>query len=220
MFVFVVLCRWSLIHFQPQADVLHLCETLVQQAHFEFKYELQRAEHGDPRLTKILYKKFQGIVTETGTETRVGTSIVASGDPTRFERSAILGESSSSSSSRAVNIKLEGGEPFEKFKVDVMALKASKVILEKRFIEGQDLAETLAQDPSLASKCAELKTAMTSLGAFIDTTRSHIAATDRIQPSDSTLTTMIEKMAPLQELATAHSDGSKMLLKRMKALVS
>ena len=119
-----------------------------------------------------------------------------------------------------MNIKLEGGEAFEKFKADVMALKASKVILEKRFIEGQDLAETLAQDPSLASKCAELKTAMTSLGAFIDTTRSHIAAADRIQPSDSTLTTMIEKMAPLQDLATAHSDGSKMLLKRMKALVS
>ena len=91
MFVFVVLCCWSLINFQPQADDLDLCETLVQQAHLEFNYEPQRAEHGDPRLTKILYKKFQGIVTETGTETRVGTSIAASGDLTRFERSAILG---------------------------------------------------------------------------------------------------------------------------------
>ena len=171
-------------------------------------------------MTKILYKKFQGMVTETSTETRVGMSIAASGGPTRFERSVILGESSSSSSSRAVNIKLEGGEAFEKFKADVMALKASNVILEKRFVEGQDLAETLAQDPSLAAKCAELKTTMTSLGAFIDTTRSHIAAAHRIQQSDSTLTTMIEKMAPLQDLATAHSDGSKMLLKRMTALLS
>ena len=119
---FVVLCCWSLIQLLPQADVLDLCETLVQQAHIEFNYEPQRAEHGDPRLTNILYNKFQGIVAEMGTESRVGTSIAASGGPTRFERSAILRESSSSSSSRAVDIKLEGGEAFEKFKADVMAL--------------------------------------------------------------------------------------------------
>ena len=72
--------------------------TLAQQAHLEFNYEPQRAEHGDPRLTTTIlyYHCFKGCSLRRGTETRVGTSIAASGDPTRFERSAILGKSSPS----------------------------------------------------------------------------------------------------------------------------
>ena len=102
-------------------------------------------------------------------------------------------------------------------------MKASQTMLERRLAEGQDVATVLemkaAENPSLDSKVSEMTTATDSLAAHIKVVRTASAKVDALaEGADSGA--LVAHVETVESCTEAHLDGSKLLIKSVRAAVA
>lgn len=150
-------------------------------------------------------------------------------------------ESSASASSAGNSAPLlhpptgaSGGEVQVKFEVPELAefacratlVRSAKVVLEKLLCQALDTKFTLQQrceqDPSLSKKLAELEQATDKLDKFLTVMRHFVARAEEVGKSKEAEKEVLEETLhakDLSDMALAHQDGMKSLLKRVKLLL-
>lgn len=110
----------------------------------------------------------------------------------------------------------------QQVKEKLAELKSLKKSLEAAYTGCLDLVASLEakgkQDPLLKAKAAEVQAAATKLSEFLGDLRSFISSTQMATPEEDAQG-LAKKATHLEELASTHQNGWKVMSKRMRMLL-
>ncbi len=209
--------------FAPK-DLDALVQDILKLAADQFKYEPKVAEHPNPLLVQDEYKMIQGKNVKHTTFDNTTLKDDINGDAPRFFRSILqaLGDGASGSSSTDPSaVKVQSPE-LVKIRAKQVLLKSGKTSLGKRLNEGRDISADLAikqaKNPALGVHIVELKRALDEMETFLARLRvlvAHIDAMDEGSPTEGVFSNIEDHETTMN----AHLDGSKLMYKRLRALL-
>ena len=184
---------------------------LLEERRALHEVECSKVDHQNPLLVKWFYKKTKATHKDKTTTETTTLKETVTGDGSKFSHA-------SPSDAVAINIKIENPE-YRKFAEKLGVLRTAKTAISKLLDTMKDL------DATIKTKSAHEQQRFDSFGpglnlldAFASAFRGEIAAFEMVDASSLTAD-VVEEADTIIAQASGHADGSKILVKRVRAIL-